>query len=135
MIAWYLYSLSRKLLQLNLVLFNAIFPHWVFFRLNQSSSWTIFLLPRIFSYYVRWLDAALSTYVLAFFKCLSERWISLFALGILLLPSIQFLSKLITSLHFYVQEWIDWALIALFSFLISFGVSSMDSIKTKLVFK
>ena len=81
------------------------------------------------------LDADISTYVVAFFKILSEIWISLFALGILLLKSIQFLSKLITSLYFYVQKRIDWALIALFSFLLSFGGSSVDSSKKKSVFK
>ena len=98
-----------------------------FFRLKSSSSWNIFLLHRIFAYDVRWLDAALYTSLVTFFKVLSEIWISLFAVGILLLPSIQFLSKLITSLNFPVQEIIDWALIALFYFLLSFWGSSMDS--------
>ena len=41
-------------------------------------------------------------------------------MDIILLPSIQFLSKLITSLHFYVQKIIDLALIALFYFLLIF---------------
>ena len=81
------YSISRKLLQSNLVFFNTIFPHWVFCRLNSSSSWTLFLLRRIFAFYVRWRDAALSTSFNTFFKVLSEMWISLFAVGILLLPS------------------------------------------------
>ena len=123
------YSLSRKLLQLNMVLFNVLFPYWVFLRLNSSASWDIFLLHGIFAYYMRWLYAAISTSLVTFFKVLSERWISLFALGILLLPSIKFLSRLITSFHFSVQERIDWALISLFYFLIYFGGSSMDSRK------
>ena len=82
------------------------------FRLNSHSSWTLSLLRRIFAYYVRWLDADISTSAVTFFKVLSEIWISLFAVGILFLPSIQFLSKLITPLHF--SERIHWALIALF---------------------
>ena len=53
----------------------------------------------------------------------------MFALVVLLLPSIQLLSKLITSLHFYLQEIIDWALIALFYILLYFGGSSVDSSK------
>ena len=99
-------SPSGKLLQLNLFFFNALCLHWMFSRLNSSSLRNIFLLHRIFAYYVRT--------VVTFFKVLSERWISLFAVGILLLPSIQFLSKLFTSLHFSVQEIIDWSFIALF---------------------
>ena len=91
------------------------------FRLNSSYSWTPFLLRSIFAYDVMWLDSALSTSVVNFFKVLSERWISLFAVGIILLPSIKFLSKLITSLHFFVQEIIDWDLIVLFYFLLYFG--------------
>ena len=93
---------------------------------EKHSMRNIFLLRRIFAYNVRWLDAALYTSVVTLFKVLSGRWISLFALGILLLPSIQFLSKLITSLHFSVQEIIDWALISLFYFLLSFGGSSVS---------
>ena len=128
-------SLSRKILQSNLDFFDAIFPHWMFFGLKSSSSWNIYLSPRIFEYYVRWLYAALSTSVVTFLKVLSERWISLFSVGILLLPSIQLLSKLIRPLNFSVQERIDWELTALFYFLLYFGGYYMDSRKTKSIFK
>ena len=71
-------SLSRNILQLNLVLFNALFPHWVFLRLKLSSCWTLYLLHRIFAYDVKWLDADIYISVVILFKFLSERRISLF---------------------------------------------------------